>query len=834
MTNSFGRYRKQTCHSFSILGKDGGRRPPSGSGTEQDYRGTKRRSHKGPSFARSWEDRCLGAASPLLIDQYGVRPHKVRVVTFSRNAAAEVARRMCERVRVRTLHSYYLELAEAFDPIIKNSLIHLPPACVWTDCEEELGRVYLPDERETLIQGAESEVLHADENIYRLLRCFEALGDGDVLHTPVTDIVPEFLLVDEAQDLDATQFRVIELLVKTFATKVFLVGDVNQPIYKFRESDASLMGKLDDIGGWPTHSFHLNINYRSTQAIVDFCNDITPDKVGSLPMVAMRKFPSWVPRLAVFEERAKEVRYVAEAVQTYVSMGRPLGDIAVLARTQREAYSLAHKFAETGLPTRIYTGDHVEDEKHRHADFLTISTSHGSKGLEFGVVLVTGCTDGLNKCLTPAELHQEAHLFYVACSRAKDVLVMTSTSRCISRLLFPAKAEHYRIETADSACKTPIFGTFGNGGCEAIPPNRSVTHFAKHAPGRFFDAAKISGLLPRGFPGATIDRVHNFHCFPHSGDLNGLYASAIERVIYRQVMASSLRESGSQQAIKMPDHFASACYLWVKAFEDDWRLKEPTEEEVQRAVADKAEDFGLRQHQVTVHYDNRTLPAFLKPSKDDSHRKTDRYAAAVERIKGSYKRYINFNDDTESPEALKTIADVAVCAHLAYAPAKTHFSFAELHLGDVTRDKNLGLFSCTRRVIDTLISAHFLQRRLSGAEILSVSAGEVITPKRMLLEWGIGTDIDLSTRSLWGVADLIIGDTIVDIKCSVERTGIQAHWVLQLMCYLSLARLKGIQVNAIGIYNPMQGFFWKAPMHHWQRHEELIRAINREISTSKT
>ncbi|GAQ92013.1 DNA helicase II / ATP-dependent DNA helicase PcrA [Klebsormidium nitens] len=725
----------------------------------------------------SGKTRVLVQRACHLIEHFGVKPSAIRVVTFSRHAAADVGSRLQGVVKAQTIHSLCLEIAEAFEPILHNSLRYVPAACAWsTDSAEDLDVSYLPDEKESVFQNAEAEVFFCDEHIYRLLRAFEAAGDEVDIAAPIRDLIPDYLLVDESQDLDATQFRVIELLVKRFRTRIFMVGDKCQGIYKFRKSDSDLMDRVDTLGTYPSITFYLNNNYRSTQTIVDFCNDMRPDR-SMPPMATIRDFPSWLPRLCVFEERSEEIRFVADLVQSYVTdMGRVLGDIAILSRTQREAYALAHKFTEMGLPTKICTGDAVESShKHREGDPLTISSFHGAKGLEFGVVIVTGCTDSFNKFLTPDELQQEAQLYYVACSRAKDILVITSGSRCISRMIFPVKSSRFKVDMGDPKSASPIFGIFG--------------------------------------------------------DVNALYGSVIERVIYRQILSACLRESGSSDEVKMTDHFANMCFLWTKAFEDDWRLREPTEQDVRNLIRNKAAEFQLPESHVAVHYENRSLPSFARPSKDDAHKRTARFAAAVERIGKSYKRYVNFDHDTESTHALKTIADVAVCAHLAYPPAKTHYVFSELHLGDLVKDKNLGLFSCTRRLVNGIMASHFETRRAIGT-LRHFAAGDVVTPELMLGTFRVGLDIDLSTKSLRGVADMVIGDTVYDIKCSSEKGGIQAAWVLQLMCYLSLARLNGLKVDNIAIYCPLQGFVWKAPMHMWQRHEELIRRVNEEISGS--
>jgi hypothetical protein len=425
-------------------------------------------------------------------------------------------------------------------------------------------------------------------------------------------------------------------------------------------------------------------------------------------------------------------------------------------------------------------------------------------------VFLMGCSDALNRCLTAKELEQELNLFYVACSRAKDVLVLTSPTKCITRLLFKVHDSRYQIDRRSERTVAPMFGYFGDAEAQ-MTTHRSVTHFVRYATGEFFDSAKMDGLIPRGFPGATIERLHAVHVFPYASDMNVLYASAVERVIYRQVLLACV---GPDVPLRMIDHFANRCFLWVKGYRSWWNGPEVTEEDVESAVTAKAAKFGLEDGSaVEVHYEAKRLPAYLRGggAAKESGKKARRFDAAVERIREFYVRYINnLQHDTESRDALRAIADVAVCAHLAYLPAKTHFVFEDLHLSDLRKDKNLGLFGCTRKVAAALVREH--GRSPPAGAVLP----RVFTPEAMMRLFGVGVDVDLSTRSLRGVADIIMGDLLIDIKTSTEP-GIQATWVLQLLCYAALAKLRGMVVNHIAIYNALLGTFWKAPMGDWVR-----------------
>jgi hypothetical protein len=403
--------------------------------------------------------------------------------------------------------------------------------------------------------------------------------------------------------------------------------------------------------------------------------------------------------------------------------------------------------------------------------------------------------------------------------------VLTSPTRGITRLFFRVHKSKYEIDHPSGKTVAPMFGYFGDGEAQ-MATHRSVTHFVRYATGEFFNWAKMDGLFFRGFTGATIKRLHAVHAFPYGSDVNVLYASAVERVIYRQVLSACV---GPDVPLCMTDHFANWCFLWVRGYQSRWNGPEITEEDVKAAVAAKAAEFGLDTSAVEVHYEPKRLPAYVRggSSARESGKKARRFDAAVERIRASYLRYNHdAHHDTESRNALRAIADVAVCAHLAYPPIKTHFVFVDLYLGDLRKDKNLGLFECMRKVAAALVHEH--GRSPPAGAVLP----RVFTSKAMMQLFGVGIDIDLSTRSLRGVADIIVGDLLIDVKTSTE-SGIQATWVLQLLCYTALARLRGMVVNHIAIYNALSGTFWKAPMADWRADKKLLVRINAELSRGR-
>jgi len=60
---------------------------------------------------------------------------------------------------------------------------------------------------------------------------------------------------------------------------------------------------------------------------------------------------------------------------------------------------------------------------------IKLMTSHSSKGLEFPVVIIAGANEGImpsKQSIAAGDIEEERRIFYVACTRAKDTLIITS------------------------------------------------------------------------------------------------------------------------------------------------------------------------------------------------------------------------------------------------------------------------------------------------------------------------------------------------------------------------------------------------------------------------
>ncbi|HLJ72802.1 MAG TPA: UvrD-helicase domain-containing protein [Roseiarcus sp.] len=168
------------------------------------------------------------------------------------------------------------------------------------------------------------------------------------------------ICIDEFQDIDEQQYKLIRLLVGDHAN-LCAIGDPNQAIYGFRGADASCFERL--AGDFPGASiFRLARNYRSSGAIVQ----ASAQAIGaSAAAGVMRPLGAPIAVHIAADERA-EVEYVAATIESLLGghdllaavrhgaggAARPLSfaDFAVLYRTDAQAAILREAFDEAGIP----------------------------------------------------------------------------------------------------------------------------------------------------------------------------------------------------------------------------------------------------------------------------------------------------------------------------------------------------------------------------------------------------------------------------------------------------------------------------------------------------
>jgi superfamily I DNA/RNA helicase len=242
------------------------------------------------------------------------------------------------------------------------------------------------------------------------------------------DDVPVFehVLVDEYQDVNAMQIDLLGLLKPE---NLFAVGDPRQSIFGWRGSDINYILNFEKDHG-EAEIVHLTKNYRSAKEIVEFMNHSIAE-MGLPDLEHHNEFENVNIKILDFDNEEAERAFV---IRNIIDGDVPNGEIFVLARTNRQLMELSRLMKAKGISHVVKT-DEVRNPVDAGDGDVTLATVHAIKGLEAKKVFVIGANENNFPCKAsdhPAiemvkhddynKEEEERRLFYVAISRAKEIL----------------------------------------------------------------------------------------------------------------------------------------------------------------------------------------------------------------------------------------------------------------------------------------------------------------------------------------------------------------------------------------------------------------------------
>lgn len=241
----------------------------------------------------------------------------------------------------------------------------------------------------------------------------------------------DHVVADEVQDFGPAELKLLRALVPAGPDDLFLAGDLGQRIYR---AGSSFLAAGVDIRG---RSSVLRLNYRTTEQIRRYADALLPDRLRTddgddetRHTVSLLSGPA--PEVLAFTKPHEETQALAERLTHFLNTGFGPGDIAVFTRTRA---ALEHR-VRPALELCGLTGVQLSDDAPPERGRVALGTMHRAKGLEFRVVFVVGCeADQLPLAATLRTLgdaaarsafsERERNLFYVACTRAREHLLLT-------------------------------------------------------------------------------------------------------------------------------------------------------------------------------------------------------------------------------------------------------------------------------------------------------------------------------------------------------------------------------------------------------------------------
>jgi hypothetical protein len=242
----------------------------------------------------------------------------------------------------------------------------------------------------------------------------------------------DVVVVDEAQDVNVAQLRFLAAMAAGRPNGLFFAGDLGQRIFQQAFSWKSL--GVDVRGRART----LRVNYRTSHQIrmeadrllgaeVSDVDGLSEDRRGTVSV-----FNGPAPAIQSFGTETEEAQAVAEWLHNVTEQGVQPNEIGVFVRSEAEVPRAIAAVKASGLPYKL-----LNENMEPSSTQATVATMHLAKGLEFRAVVVMACDDDvipsqerIESVADDADLAEvyetERQLLYVACTRARDHLLVTS------------------------------------------------------------------------------------------------------------------------------------------------------------------------------------------------------------------------------------------------------------------------------------------------------------------------------------------------------------------------------------------------------------------------
>ena len=241
----------------------------------------------------------------------------------------------------------------------------------------------------------------------------------------------DHVVIDEAQDVSVAQLRFLAAVAGDRPNGLFFAGDLGQRIFQqpfsWKELGVDIRGR----------SQTLRINYRTSHQIRTHADRLLDPEISDVDgNLEKRKgtvsvFNGPTPTVQVLDDKDAECAVVREWLTTRISDGLQPHEIGVFVRSFDQIGRAVQAVERSNIPYAV-----LDDEMGPTEDRLSIGTMHLAKGLEYRAVVVMACDSEViplqsrvESIADEADLEEvyntERNLLYVACTRARDHLLVT-------------------------------------------------------------------------------------------------------------------------------------------------------------------------------------------------------------------------------------------------------------------------------------------------------------------------------------------------------------------------------------------------------------------------
>lgn len=365
----------------------------------------------------SGKTRVLTHRVAYLVKKYNVSPYQILAVTFTNKAAEEMKKRVSELLRIKfapdwaqdggprlamgTFHSISARILrkhgaeigispdfvicdtsdsrQVVSRLLKRAQGSAPDSASVSEASSAISK--LKNDRDDELRkfwprpvyqrAAELRALYDQE-----LRSMNHLDFDDLLletrkllqsSPSVCDILQdtyEYVLVDEWQDTNHVQFDLVSLLSGR-KQNLFVVGDADQSIYKFRGADSGNLERFTET--FPNAmKIALEQNYRSSGCIVAAAQSVIEGNTTrpTKKMTTSNEFGSKITLRETFDDR-QEAQFVVSTLNRLLreSSLRSYSDVAILYRTNAQSRLIEEACIQSDIPYRLLSGTKFYDRQ---------------------------------------------------------------------------------------------------------------------------------------------------------------------------------------------------------------------------------------------------------------------------------------------------------------------------------------------------------------------------------------------------------------------------------------------------------------------------------------
>jgi len=343
--------------------------------------------------------RVLTRRIAYLINEKKINPAHILAITFT-NKTAEEMRKRCEQLlnkeassdapTISTFHAFGYQLLQTFSSYTGRSLdfaiideqekrelvaehFNLSKKQARQQSEQFSQRKQKPRES---FKDKETDSYHNLKAYNKLLARYDLYDLDDMISEPVRILEdnPElreqmqnryrWILIDEFQDINPLQYRLIQLLSEESAPNLFLIGDPNQAIYGFRGSSRAFTSRFIEKNP-QTKIFQLQTSYRCSRNILKASGDVLQEEglQGLEEGVRIKIAPGQTDR--------SEAEYIARTIESlsgglrFFSMDsdvtrgesdqeiQSLSDFAILCRTKSQMKTIENALLDHTIPYQL-------------------------------------------------------------------------------------------------------------------------------------------------------------------------------------------------------------------------------------------------------------------------------------------------------------------------------------------------------------------------------------------------------------------------------------------------------------------------------------------------